>query len=69
MPFLCLCIYVCGLFDYKKKEMQAKLNRLHTKNKEREKKKRTDEWRKTVPVVNDAKEIIIIYKHNIKNER
>jgi hypothetical protein len=37
----CLCIYVCGLFDYKgkKKEMQAKLNRLHTKNKEREKKK------------------------------
>jgi hypothetical protein len=48
---------VCGLFDYKKKEMQAKLNRLHTKNKERERKKRrSGEQRKPIPVVNEARE-------------
>jgi len=39
--------------------MQAKLNRVHTKNKEREK-KRIGERRKTIPVVvvvvNDAKD-------------
>jgi hypothetical protein len=48
---------VCGLFDYKKKkEKKCKRNLIdHTRKTKREE-KRIGERRKTVPVVNDAKE-------------
>ncbi len=51
-------VWFCLTTGKKKKEMQAKLNRVYTKNKERKKKDMVnrEREREMVPVVNDAKE-------------
>lgn len=57
-------VYVCGLFEYNKKnreERHAKLNRPHTKNKEKKKESESKKellngGKKPVPAVSEAKE-------------